>query len=123
MHHNDAFDYVETLIVMSSANMVYIAIEDANKRKWYGDKSNAKSQGAGAIKVICGFWKEWARHFAHDHKINIEFIHPLRSGTKWDAKKFSQVTGWDGRTNEHKRDAGVIAYTYTPQGIRPSRLS
>lgn len=116
MHHNYAFDYVETLISMSSASDIYVVVEDARKRKWYGDKSNAKAQGAGAIKVICSFWEEWAKyHLKDSRQFSFEMIHPLKGSTKWNAKKFKQMTGWQGRTNDHVRDAGLIAFTYKPK--------
>jgi len=125
MHHNYAFDYIETIIATSSASEIYIVIEDARKRKWYGDKANVKSQGAGAIKVICGFWAEWANNLLNAGPRNIaeiKFIHPLKGGTKKTSRDFKRITGWPGRTNEHMRDAGVIAYTYNPRLANVSQL-
>lgn len=115
LHHNYAFDYVNTIIAMSSGNDINIFIEDARKRKWYGKDSGSKQQGAGAIKAICSFWEEWSKTVCDNTKIHVNFIHPLKGGTKLDAKKFKQMTGWVGRTNEHMRDAGAIAFTYNPK--------
>lgn len=36
-------------------------------------------------------------------------VHP--SG-KIDADQFAKITGWTGRTNEHMRDAGMMAWGY-----------
>lgn len=38
------------------------------------------------------------------------FTNPVRNGTKLSAKQIEQLTGWTGRTNEHARDAIVIAW-------------
>jgi len=123
MHHNYAFDYVEKIIVMSLANEISVLIEDARKRgasKYY---AAATAQGAGAIKVICSLWQEWARHKLSDQKrVSVYFIKPLRGGTKWNAKKFKDITKWDKRTNEHQRDAGVIAFTYNSKLAKIAEL-
>lgn len=122
MHHNYAFDYVETIIAMSSGNDVYVVIEDARLRKWYGDKSNVKAQGAGAIKAICGFWEEWSKNIT-TKRLHINFIHPIKGGTKINARQFKLLTSYEGSTNEHSRDAGVVAFTYNPAittALKPS---
>ena len=126
---------------MSSGNNLYIVIEDATKRKWFGNasdrgkskqeiqkKANAKKQGAGAIKVICGFWREWANGFDNEHKIIISFNKPFPTSTlkqkgievdkygKITMKGFRQLTGYKGKAcSQHARDAGVIAFTYNPK--------
>lgn len=40
----------------------------------------------------------------------IERVHPPG---KMDAATFTRITGWTGRTNEHQRDAGMLAITTT----------
>ena len=39
-------------------------------------------------------------------------ISPLNKGKKLDAKKFTQATGWTDSSNEHTRDAAMVAYPY-----------
>lgn len=38
----------------------------------------------------------------------VERVHPPG---KVDAVTFARITGWTGRTNEHQRDAGMLAIT------------
>lgn len=38
-------------------------------------------------------------------------ISPLAKGAKLDARRFSAMTGWEGRSNQHERDAGVVAWS------------
>jgi hypothetical protein len=40
-------------------------------------------------------------------KIDHHVMHPRG---KVDAKKFKMITGWQGRTNQHTRDAGLLAF-------------
>lgn len=39
-------------------------------------------------------------------------ISPAGKGSKLDAAAFSHVTGWDGRSNQHERDAAMVAWRF-----------
>lgn len=39
-------------------------------------------------------------------------ISPTRKGAKLNATAFAQVTGWAGSSNEHTRDAAMVAWPY-----------
>ena len=82
-----------------------VYVEDARKRKWYGGRSSAKQQGAGAIKVQCSIWEEMLTM----EKIKHQMIHPIKGATKWGSEMFVRATGWQGRTSGHSRDAALIA--------------
>lgn len=49
------------------------------------------------IASVCG----WSKTPAHG-------ISPQNKGKKLDAKKFYCATGWDGRSNQHERDAAML---------------
>jgi len=85
---------------------VKVRIEDARKRKWYGNRSHAKMQGAGSIKRDSKIWEEICQY----HGVDYEMIHPIKGATKLDAKTFRNITRWEGRTNEHQRDSAMIVY-------------
>lgn len=39
-------------------------------------------------------------------------VSPLKKGAKLDAAAFQALTGWDGKTNQHCRDAAMVAWMY-----------
>lgn len=39
-------------------------------------------------------------------------ISPAAKGAKVQADRFAVVTGWQGRSNEHERDAAMVAWPY-----------
>ena len=39
-------------------------------------------------------------------------ISPKQKGAKHDADSFRELTGWAGRTNQHERDAALVAFPY-----------
>ena len=95
-------------ILMYKPEKIKIYIEDARKRKWFGKNSNAKQQGAGSIKRDCSIWDD----YLSETGIDFELVDPKhqKGATKKTADEFKQLTGWQGRTNEHGRDAAMLIF-------------
>lgn len=82
----------------------HVIVEDARQRRWFGKESSAKIQGVGSVKRDCAIWED----FLKDNKITHELVHPLKGGTKLTSQYFKTITGWEGRTSEHARDASML---------------
>ena len=97
-------------IHLAFSDNILVRIEDARLRTWYGnDKGDrAKSQGVGSIKRDCAIWED----FCKDLGIDYEMVKPGRVKTKLTAASFKNLTGWEGRTTEHSRDAAMLCYKY-----------
>lgn len=85
---------------------VQILFEDARQRKWFGSASNAKMQGAGSVKRDAVIWED----FCTDYKIPFRALPPAKGATKWSPELFKSVTGWNGKTSEHARDAAMMVF-------------
>ncbi len=99
------------------ADDMLVRFEDARQRTWvpwYQDetRNRGRAQGAGYVKAHCSIWAE----FLQDKGIRHEAVAPRRNVTKLDAEAFRRVTGWEGRTNEHERDAAMLVYGYGGRG-------
>jgi hypothetical protein len=95
------------------ATRIAVIFEDARQRTWFGnaDARQAKygaaiREGVGSVKRDCAIWQE----FLTDRGIPYAARKPLSGGTKWPAVQFARVTGWQPKTNEHGRDAGMLVY-------------
>ena len=95
-------------ILMYKPEKIKIYIEDARKRRWYGKNSNAKQQGAGSIKRDCSIWDDYLNEIG----IDFELVNPKdqKGLTNLTKEEFRVITGWQGRTNEHARDAAMLIY-------------
>lgn len=102
MQITEAMDH----LLAMRADLAGVIYEDARLRKWLGSKGREALQGAGSIKRDCSIWAE----FLGRHGIPYRQVAPQAGGTKWTAAYFSKVTKWDGRTNEHGRDAALLVY-------------
>ena len=98
----------EYVLQLHEATQIYVRVEDARKRTWFGSKGKEALQGAGSIKRDCQVWEEFLTHYNISH----EFVAPKDNTTKLDAKRFNLVTGWKGRTSEHARDAAGLLFRY-----------
>lgn len=46
------------------------------------------------------------------HGITAHSVSPRNKGAKLDAERFKVATGWTGKSNQHERDAAMVAYPY-----------
>ncbi len=53
------------------------------------------------IKQVCG-----------ELGIAYRSISPKDKGKKIDAKEFERITGWAGKSNQHERDAAMVAWRF-----------
>lgn len=81
-----------------------VTFEDARLRTWFGSKGAEALQGAGSIKRDCSIWQEFLTGLG----VPFRQVKPQAGGTKWSAEQFKRLTGWQGRTNEHARDAALL---------------
>lgn len=101
----------EVLRLHGEQQLHSVTFEDARLRTWFGgaDARQAKSgagvrEGVGSVKRDCTIWAD----FLGAHGIAYRTVKPAAGGTKWTAEQFQRVTGWQGRTNEHARDAALL---------------
>jgi len=91
---------------LASGGLRAVVWEDARLRTWFGAKGREALQGAGSIKRDCGIWEA----YLEDLGCTAQKLKPQAGGTKWPADRFTRLTGWAGRTNEHARDAAMLVY-------------
>lgn len=103
---HQALQFVIVMCQVWKRENVMVLFEDARQRKWYGEKSNAKMQGAGSVKRDASIWEE----FCTDYQIAFRALPPAKGATKLSSDYFKTITGWKGNTSEHARDAAMIVF-------------
>lgn len=89
---------------LDDSEQVVVYFEDARLRKWFGNAGREQLQGAGSVKRDCSIWQD----FLEDLGINYYAIPPKNNRTKVNESFFKKITGWEGRTSEHARDAAFL---------------
>jgi hypothetical protein len=95
---------MDRIVKLGPLAIIELRYESAHLRKWFGSKGPEALQGAGSIKRDSTIWAE----FCEFHGIKGCPIAPQKGATKWTAEYFRTVTGWQGRTNQHGRDAALL---------------
>lgn len=110
----DGFKVVETLTIWEALNRVkawkgvvenslFVRVEDARLRTWFGNTGSEKWKGAGSIARDCSIWEE----FLTAEKIAFEMVHP-QNVKATTPEQFKSLTGWTKRTSIHAREAAWL---------------
>lgn len=93
---------------------IKVMVEDPRQRTWFGtekmsrDEERKRLQGVGSVKRDAGIWED----FLIDKEIPYEMVAPKRNVTKLKSNTFNNYTKFNGRTNEHGRDAAMLVFGY-----------
>ena len=82
---------------------IIVRVEDARIRTWFGKSGPERWKGAGSIGRDCAIWEESLT----DLKIPFEMVHP-KHVKETTADYFKKLTGWQGRTSKHAREAAWL---------------
>ena len=111
MGAHDAFDLVRQLAASETVMVVY---EDARLIGGIGGaragsrETAARAQGAGSVKRDSALWQELLEKLGCSyHRIS-----PRAKGGKMTRVEFKLLAKWDAPTNQHGRDAAMIAWIY-----------
>lgn len=99
---------MERVLALSLRFKIKVRFEDARLRKVFGDTGREVLQGAGSIKRDAVIWED----FLNDKGIAFEPVAPKNNKTKLSADVFRRMTGWEGRTSNHARDAAMLVVNY-----------
>lgn len=93
---------------------VKVFVEDARQRKWIpSQRGREVLQGVGSVKRDALIWEDFLKDLVNQYgeaRVSFRMMPPKSNKTKLDAATFKRLTGWEGRTNEHGRDAAMLVY-------------
>ena len=112
--HLDTIAPVEIAARIELARPTRVVFEDSRllSHTWTTIKSRPAAlkmaRNVGEVDALCKLIVAVCEQFS----IPAHGISPKAKGAKMDAKAFKRLTGWDGPSNEHTRDAAAIAWPY-----------
>lgn len=96
---------------------VVVRVEDPRQRTWFGtermsrEQERKKLQGVGSVKRDASIWDDFLSDLCKTKaNISYEMVAPKRNVTKLTSESFKAITKWQGRTNEHNRDAAMLVF-------------
>jgi hypothetical protein len=93
--------------------VIKVRFEDARLRKWIPRQKTesaekGRREGAGSVKRDCKIWEDFLTYL----DVDFEMVPPKNNKTKVSAEYFKKLTGYEGKTNEHSRDAAMLVIGY-----------
>lgn len=107
-------DHADALLLIRDAHPSLVVLEDSRKDPLYA-RSGVTARGMARIARSVGEIDQRCREIEDMCKsegIDIICVSPRGKGRKIDAAEFAAVTGWTCRTNQHIRDAVMVAWPY-----------
>lgn len=87
-------------------NDILVRVEDARLAVFGRGKEAHRLRGAGSVMRDAKIWED----FLTREKIPFEMVRPRKEFTKWKSDAFKRLTGWEGRTTSHGRDAALLVF-------------
>lgn len=101
-----AMDKVSMMADILGCENIRLFIEDARKRKWYGRTGRERLKGAGSICLDSTIWEDFCKELG----VQYVMVAPRCNTTKLNAQQFKAITGWQGLTSNHARDASCLVF-------------
>jgi hypothetical protein len=95
------------------AGQMFVRMEDARLRTWIPRQKTetaerGRREGAGYVKAHCAIWEDFCKIWG----IPYELVAPKNNKTKVKSDYFKKLSGYQERTNDHERDAGMLVIGY-----------
>lgn len=97
-------------IVTSEANLFVFEDSRLQSAVWVPSKNKAVANNIarkiGQVDALCSIIQETCERY------DIEYmrVSPKSKGGKMNADDFNLLTGWAGKSNQHERDAAMVAW-------------
>ena len=106
MSITQAMEKVRMMADILGRENIRMYIEDARKRKWYGRTGRERLKGAGSICRDSTIWDDFCRELG----VQFRGITPRSDHDILHAQQFKAITGWQGLTSNHARDAACLVF-------------
>lgn len=110
---HQAMKEIELFFPFFEKTEILVRVEDARLRKQIPWQKNEKAErgrreGAGYVKRDAVIWED----FLTDLGISFEMVAPKDNETKMEASYFKKLTGYQGVTSQHARDAAALVIAF-----------
>lgn len=97
-----------------AAHPLFIAFEDSRLQSHVWLPSQSKGVAANIARKVgmVDAWCYMIERLCENYNIAYMRVSPKAKGGKVDAELFKKVTRWDKRSNQHERDAAMVAWQF-----------
>jgi hypothetical protein len=101
---------IQSFILTSEADLIVFEDSRLQSKVWIpsGNKAVANNiaRKIGQVDALCSIIQETCERY----DIKYMRVSPKAKGAKMKAEPFNELTGWSGKSNQHERDAAIVAW-------------
>ena len=93
---------------------LFIAFEDSRLQSHIWIPSQSKGVAANIARKVgmVDAWCYMIERLCESYDIAYMRVSPKAKGEKLNAEDFKRITGWEGKSNQHERDAAMVAWQF-----------
>ena len=93
---------------------LFVAFEDSRLQSHVWLPSQSKGVAANIARKVgmVDAWCYMIERVCEEYDIGFMRVSPKAKGAKVDAESFKKLTRWDKRSNQHERDAAMVAWKF-----------
>ena len=97
-----------------AAHPLFIAFEDSRLQSHVWLPSQSKGVAANISRKVgmVDAWCYMIERLCKYYDVAYMRISPKAKGEKLNAEDFKHITGWTGKSNQHERDAAMVAWQF-----------
>lgn len=97
-----------------AAHPLFIAFEDSRLQSHVWLPSQSKGVAANIARKIgmVDAWCYMIERYCESYDVAYMRISPKAKGEKLNAEDFNRITGWKKKSNQHERDAAMVAWQF-----------
>lgn len=97
-----------------SGEPLFIAFEDSRLQSHVWVPSQSKGVAANIARKIgmVDAWCYMIERYCEQYDVAYMRISPKAKGEKLNAEDFKRITGWTAKSNQHERDAAMVAWQF-----------
>ena len=97
-----------------SGEPLFIVFEDSRLQSHIWIPSQSKGVAANIARKVgmVDAWCYMIERLCESYDIAYMRVSPKAKGEKLNAEDFKRITGWKGKSNQHERDAAMVAWQF-----------
>ena len=97
-----------------SGEPLFVVFEDSRLQSHIWIPSQSKGVAANIARKVgmVDAWCYMIERLCESYDIAYMRVSPKAKGEKLNAEDFKRITGWKGKSNQHERDAAMVAWQF-----------
>lgn len=105
---------IADIFICYAGDPLFVAFEDSRLQShvWIPGQSKGVAANIARKVGMVDAWCYLIERLCEKYDVAYMRVSPKAKGQKLNAEEFKQITKWDGKSNQHERDAAMVAWQF-----------